>query len=85
MMKIFKYQPNELGQIELPRRHKVLSVQLQNNEPTIWAAVDDKAEKEVVYFYALPTGSVIKEDKLPDYQATLVGDNGLVWHVFIRR
>jgi hypothetical protein len=70
--------------IEMPRKAKVLTVQLQFNQPWMWAMVDSDNDKEVREFELRGTG-----ENLPvlvatyrKYINTIQFDNGLVYHLF---
>ena len=56
-MKIFKYQlTSEVTTIKMLKGAVILSVQTQFAIPTIWAIVDENAEKEERTFRIEPTG-----------------------------
>jgi len=63
MRKIFKYQIpiQDEFELELPVGARILSFQIQYEEPVIWAIVDPDAEKEKRYFNLYGTGHLMKE------------------------
>jgi hypothetical protein len=67
--------------VEMPLGSKILSVQLQDGSPTLWALVDPEAMKEIRHFRVLMTGEHFTGSKDLDYLATLQ-NNGIVAHVF---
>lgn len=84
-MKIYKYAIGDADQdgiIQIPYDHKILSVQLQNNQPHVWAAVDPTTPLVKRRWWVVPTGGNVSLNDLPYYRTTLIGANGLVWHVF---
>lgn len=71
-------------EIEIPNTHKLLTVQIQNGLPTLWALVDPstvKVTKEVIMY---GTGWDIEETAatVGDYLGTVQDNNGFVWHFF---
>ncbi len=67
----------------MPRLAVVLDCQIQQNVPTLWALVDNGAEKERRFFTLLGTGW----DMPPEFDGKLthiatIQDAGFVWHVF---
>lgn len=81
-MKIFKYQvPIQSDfRLELPKGAKIISFQLQNETPMIWAIVNEHLELETRYFEIVGTGfdfiSTCRE-----YIGTIQLDS-FVWHLF---
>jgi hypothetical protein len=57
MKKIFKYRIT-FGKtvLYIPKGTQLLTVQLQNNQPHIWAIVDESQEVEERAFFMVPTG-----------------------------
>ena len=67
----------------MPKGSNILSFQVQNNIPVIWALVDDEAVMENKRFIMLGTGHPASNviDHLCKYIGTIQLD-GLVWHLF---
>lgn len=88
MKTIYKYQLTitDKQTIKLPLGFKILSIQQQNYELTIWALVDP-SEKEKVNstFYIFGTGHEIYSEQDLEYISTVQMINRLVWHVFLMR
>lgn len=86
-MKIYKYplQIEDRQIIEMPRGARILSIQVQNGVPCIWAQVNPKSEKEKRVIYIVGTGHDL-EDFIFDscgYRGTFQLHGGaLVFHVF---
>jgi hypothetical protein len=73
--------------IDMPSYAEILSVQIQNGVPCIWALVDPDGEKETRKFEIFGTGNPIMVDI--GVERTFIGsffshDNKLVWHLFER-
>lgn len=64
MKTIWKYKldVNDNVFIEMPKGAQVLSVQIQDGAPCIWALVDPDAKKEKRLFEVLGTGHTMPED-----------------------
>ena len=79
---IYKYNiPMESEfEIELPTHRKILSFQVQNNLPQLWALVDPDTPKERVAFHLFGTGILIQE-WIGNYIGT-IQLHGYVWHLF---
>ena len=83
-MKIFKWtlKITDYQEIEMPKGAVMLSVQIQNENPQLWALVDEKKSTEKRLFITCGTGNPIPED-IGDYVGTYQVENGrLVFHVF---
>lgn len=81
MKQIWKYDVHD-GSIRMPIGAKILSVQLQNNRPMMWAIVDPNAETEIRKFEIVGTGMGFNDT---NYMYTYIGtfqDNPFVWHLF---
>lgn len=83
---IWKYELEvvEEQKILMPKGAKILSLQLQNGVPCIWALVDDKKELEPRPIFTYGTGNPIdlfgqESYFLGTYQ---LRDGRLVFHVF---
>lgn len=64
----------------MPLGAKVLSIQVQNDVPTIWAFVDTAMPFEDRKFYVYGTGHVIP--LLANRHIATIQLIGLVWHIF---
>jgi hypothetical protein len=86
-MKILKYQIpekffiNEPFQIIMPADSVVLSFQVQENNPFIWALVDEGLLPQRRNFYLFGTGHEIKNHEIKKYIGTIQIER-LVWHLF---
>lgn len=65
--------------IEMPKGAQILSIQMQGNQPTIWALVDLSAPMEDRRFETVGTGWIVGEGF--HHIATYM-DGPFVWHVF---
>lgn len=91
-MKIWKFAIPIQREIELrlPSGARILTVQLKDNEVTLWALVNPDAEKETRHFEIYGTGHEVHDAGNLHYVGTAqqpidldigVGDV-LVWHLF---
>lgn len=71
--------PNDT--ITVPKGSKLLTVQLQQQVPTIWYLCDPYAELEMRSIQVVMTGEHI-DTVLPNYIGTVQAANGLVAHYF---
>lgn len=67
--------------ITMPAGARVLSVQMQNGQPTLWAMVDPSAPPTRRRFRLAGTGLECSDCAGLDFLATLQ-DGPYVWHVF---
>ena len=82
MKTIWKYKLDNIGGVEMPKGAEVLCVQVQDNEPCLWALVDPNAAKEIRHFLVVGTGHVIEKQYIK-YVSTFQMHSGiLVFHVF---
>jgi hypothetical protein len=83
---IYKYKLSPLKQqdIEMPKGAIILTLQMQDDTPCIWALVNPLEEKEVVTFELIATGEKIENADLMEYIGTFQVTVGvvLVFHVF---
>ena len=69
----------------MPKDAEILSLQVQHNQPCLWALVDTEAEREEVLLTTFGTGHPINEDEISNtkfigtYQ---LEDGAFVGHVF---
>ena len=84
MSTIYKY-PLGPGRTKLllPHGAQVLTVQMQQGEPCLWARVDPGNPPERRVFDTFGTGHKMPDDRTLVYVATFQMDGGaLVWHAF---
>jgi len=90
MKTIWKF-PFEIGDrsgpliLSMPIGSQILSVQMQNDVPTIWAIVDELKDKENRLFMIFGTGQPFGApgDMCEFYVGTIqTADGGFVWHIF---
>ena len=81
MKVIYKY-PVLIGEFEhgLPKGAKILSVQLQDEQPYFWALIDPESPREIREFRVFGTGHEI-DDEWHKYHATFQ-QGPFVWHLF---
>lgn len=82
MKRIYKYklEITDVQTILMPRGASILTVQLQEGEPHVWALVNPEYAKEEIVIHTYGTGSPIETPGklyIGTYQL-----NGFVWHVF---
>ena len=85
METIWKYEleTTDHQELELPLAAKVLTVQMQNGKPCLWALVDTEEQKAGQSICIFGTGHPVEfvGDYLGTYQ---LNDGALVFHVFKR-
>jgi len=81
MKTIWKYQIAVMAR--MPKGAEILTVQMQNEEPCVWAVVEPDAEKENRYLEVFGTGQPIHEDVERRYIGTFQ-QPPFVWHLFER-
>jgi hypothetical protein len=70
-------------QLDLPQGATILTVEVQHDEPKIWAIVDPRAPKEVRRFRLIPTGVPFDSASTLVYVGTFQLQAGaLVFHLF---
>lgn len=79
-MYIFKYNIGRVA-VDMPKGAKILSLQMQNGKPIIWAIVDPLAEIEKKIFIHCTTGPT-SDQPYEKYIGTYQEDSGLVYHIF---
>lgn len=82
---IYKY-PLEITDnqvIELPKRHQILTAQLQNGKLQLWALVYPEFAKIKKLIHIYGTGHKIPADENLKYISTIQTEGGVfVWHIF---
>ena len=66
-------------QLEMPYQARILSLQIQDGKPTLWAEVDTEAERETRTFQIKGTGHPLSD--LEFYVGTFQ-DPPFVWHLY---
>lgn len=82
--KIFKYkiEVEDMPVLELPEGAEILTVQVQNGEPHLWALVDESRPTKRRYFELYGTGHPVP-DAVRNYIGTFQMRGGnLVFHLF---
>jgi hypothetical protein len=81
-MKIYKYviQIKDRFKLILPERSKILSVQLQNDIPTLWAAITDHST--IPYHFAIYGTGHEMDDKLYHKFISTLQIGCFVAHIF---
>ena len=84
MQTIWKYEISitDRQTILMPKGARILSFQLQNNIPCIWAIVNTEAKKETRTFLVLGTGNIFSIKNKLNFMGTIQDSNGFVWHLF---
>ena len=82
MNKVFKYPVpvNDYFFLDIPRGAKILTVQVQNGEPQIWALVNPENPIKTRNFCLAGTGDSINERNLIHIGTFQI--RSLVWHLF---
>lgn len=82
----FPLETTDYQEIEIPELHSILSLQVQNDVPTLWALINDtESKKEKVSIVIIGTGHPIENKQIAQrkFIGTYQLSNGLVFHVFI--
>lgn len=86
MKRIYKYklETTNVQEIEMPFGTQILTVQVQNGSPCIWAMVDMEVKTTKMYVFRIfGTGHPIEDDFSGKYIGTYQLNSGsLVFHVF---
>jgi len=83
----FPLKTTDYQEVSMPKGAQILSIQVQNEVPCIWAVVDDNADKEVRIFEIYGTGNGYSDLKWFGKEHSFIGTyqlyNGdLVFHCF---
>lgn len=84
-MNVFKYEIplDEEFTLQLPVGARILSFQVQDGQPMIWALVNVHAPFESRQFLLCGTGHKINEDRIQSYIGTIqLLEGKLVFHLF---
>lgn len=71
-----------LQSLSMPKGAKILTLQVQNDQPCIWALVDEDHRKELKEFLTFGTGHQLPEKLGPYVGSYQIHDGWLVFHVF---
>lgn len=73
--------------IAMPTGAEILTFQIQDETPTIWAAVDPAQPLELRCFLVIGTGHPTTDNYtgLLEYIGTIQWELGLVWHLFEKK
>lgn len=86
MKRVYKYPLDIQDEVTvmMPKGARVLSVQVQNGRPCLWAAVDpNEMTLEERFFRIAGTGHTIQDDVVDGFIGTIqMYDGRLVFHVF---
>lgn len=84
MNTIYKYPlTGAQTRLNLPIGARLLTVQMQNNTPVLWALIDqDESITASRIFLSVNTGTSFEIHAALDYISTVTSDNGIVWHIF---
>lgn len=84
MKRIFKYQLLIIDEheVEMPEGAEILCVQVQNDQPAIWAIVDDEKPMKNRVFRIVGTGRSIDFDTQNYIGTVQLLDGNLIFHVF---
>jgi hypothetical protein len=69
-----------IASVDMPKKAKILCVQMQDSQPYIWAIVDPEEKTEVRKIRIIGTGW--KMEKIEGEYLDTVQQGPLVWHIF---
>lgn len=81
----FPLETTDYQEIEIPELHSILSLQIQNDVPTLWVLINDtESKKEKVSIVIIGTGHPIESNSVAqrNFLGTYQLSNGLVFHAF---
>ena len=78
---------NSVVEIDMPKGAKILDIQIQHNQPVIWAVVNPKHKEHKHTYHVFGTGSEMTDYDKKHYEyVRTVQENIdgaiLVWHIF---
>lgn len=83
MNAVWKYTlQGPVTMLEMPLGAKVLSLQVQDNQPQIWALVDPAQFKVKRTFLAVPTGGEFESAGMKYVGTFQINNGSLVFHIF---
>lgn len=92
MRTIWKFEISEITDrfsIDMPSDAEILTVQVQNGNPCIWAIVESEHTEDRRYFEIIGTGHPFKEDRDEIVERKYIGTfqlygGGIIFHLFER-
>ncbi len=82
MKTIWKYAINPKTEVAMPGGSRLLSVQVQDNQPQLWALVDPERAKVKRNFVSFATGEPFDDTGLTYVGTFQINGGGLVFHLF---
>ena len=84
MKTVYKYPVPvaDAVRLNMPVGAKILTVQSQNDTPTLWALVDPDAPLESRVFRVIGTGHPVEDGDLTYIGTAQQFGGSLVWHIF---
>ena len=79
--RIFEHPIPDTTPLRLPRGARILKLDVQNDTPTIWAAVDPDADQVVRSVAIVGTGGSMPPEHFEYVDSVQLGP--LVWHIFL--
>lgn len=73
---------SKLQEIDMPKGAEILTAQMQDDEPVLWALVDPDQEKERRFIEIYGTGHWLDGDPRKYISTFQIMESGLVFHVF---
>lgn len=70
------------GIVNMPKGATILSVQMQDEVPTLWALCVPSNPYEDRLFFIVGTGHIFEPASDARFIGTVQTRNGLVWHIF---
>lgn len=80
--RIFKYEVPVRGSVLMPKKARIIHLDLQHGVPMMWALVTPGELEDWRNFIILPTGGEILYTGIVHIGTFLVDNGALVWHVF---
>jgi len=78
----FKFEINDNFELSMPKNAEILTIQIQNNIPCIWAIIDSDQLSEIRYFELYGTGHLLKESKKKYIGSFRMYNDSLIFHLF---
>lgn len=81
---VYKYDiPSfKASEIQMPEGAQILSLQVQDGRPRIWALVNPEARPKAREFMVVGTGHEIERENIRHIGTWQQMDGALVWHLF---
>lgn len=92
MQTIWKFEIAEITDrftLDMPKGASILTVQIQNDMPSVWACVDSEQDIERRYFEIVGTGNPFPKENDEDIDRQYIGtfqlhEGKIVFHLFER-